>query len=57
LYYGVEQFHPDDALFLLPLFVWARWLAPLLIASSAVTPAVAVILVIRYLRPVRSKRG
>lgn len=49
-YYGLEQFHPDDALFLLPAFVWAGWLAPLLFASSATTPVVAVIIVIRYLR-------
>lgn len=49
-YYGLEQFHPDDALFLLPAFVWAGWLAPLLVASSAATPVVAVIIVIRYLR-------
>lgn len=49
-YYGLEQFHPDDALFLLPVFVWAGWLAPLLIASSAITPVVAAIIVIRYLR-------
>lgn len=56
-YYGLEQFHPDDALFLLPAFVWAGWLAPLLIASSATTPLVAVIIVIRYLRLRRVKPG
>lgn len=54
-YYGLEQFHPDDALFLLPAFVWAGWLTPLLIASSATTPLVAVIIVIRYLRLRRIK--
>jgi archaetidylinositol phosphate synthase len=48
-FYGVRHFHPDDALFLLPLFVWAGWLAPLLIAASICTPIIAIITVGRYL--------
>ena len=49
-YYGIEQFHPDDALFLLPAFVWVGWQNGLLVASSIVTPVVSIIIVIRYLR-------
>jgi phosphatidylglycerophosphate synthase len=49
-YYGIEQFHPDDALFLLPAFVWVGWQSGLLIASSIVTPVMGVIIVVRYLR-------
>jgi archaetidylinositol phosphate synthase len=49
-YYGIEQFHPDDALFLLPAFVWVGWQSGLLIASSIVTPVMAVIIGVRYLR-------
>jgi archaetidylinositol phosphate synthase len=54
-YYGIEQFHPDDALFLLPAFVWVGWQSGLLIASSIVTPVMSVIIVVRYLRLRRMK--
>jgi archaetidylinositol phosphate synthase len=54
-YYGIEQVHPDDALFLLPAFVWVGWQNVLLVASSIVTPAMAVIIVVRYLRLRRMK--
>jgi hypothetical protein len=54
-YYGIEQFHPDDALFLLPAFVWVGWQNALLVASSIVTPVVSAIIVIRYLRLRRMK--
>jgi archaetidylinositol phosphate synthase len=49
-YYGIEQFHPDDALFLLPAFIWVGWQSGLLIASSIVTPVMGIIIVVRYLR-------
>jgi archaetidylinositol phosphate synthase len=54
-YYGIEQFHPDDALFLLPAFIWVGWQSGLLIASSIVTPVMGVIIVVRYLRLRRMK--
>jgi archaetidylinositol phosphate synthase len=54
-YYGIEQFHPDDALFLLPAFVWVGWQNGLLIASSIVTPVMSLIIVVRYLRLRRMK--
>lgn len=54
-YYGIEQFHPDDALFLLPAFVWVGWQNMLLVASSAITPVMGVIIVLRYLRLRRVK--
>ena len=54
-YYGIEQFHPDDALFLLPAFVWVGWQNALLIASSTVTPIMSIIIVVRYLRLRRLK--
>ena len=49
-YYGLQKFHPDDALFLLALFTWFGWLAPLLIASSICTPVIALVIVYRYVR-------
>ena len=49
-YYGLQQFHPDDALFLLAPFTWFGWLAPLLIASSLCTPVIVLVIVYRYVR-------
>jgi len=45
---GVQHFHPDDALFLLPLLTWLGWVGPVLIAASVVTPIIAVIIIVRY---------
>jgi phosphatidylglycerophosphate synthase len=47
--FGVRNFHPDDALFLLAPFTWLGWLAPILIASSICTPILAIIAVARYI--------
>jgi archaetidylinositol phosphate synthase len=49
-YYGLQQFHPDDALFLLALFTWFGWLAPLLIASTLCTPVIGLVIAYRYVR-------
>lgn len=46
-FYGVQRFHPDDALFLLAAFTWCHWLAPLLIAASICTPLIALIVIAR----------
>jgi phosphatidylglycerophosphate synthase len=46
---GRWGFQPDDALYLLPLFVWAHWLAPMLLAAAVVTTVIALIIVARYL--------
>jgi hypothetical protein len=35
------------------LFVWAHWLAPMLLAAAAVTTAIALINLARYLIEVR----
>lgn len=43
--FGVQ---PDDALYLLPLFVWLHWLAPMLVAAAAVTSIIAIIILARY---------
>jgi archaetidylinositol phosphate synthase len=48
-FYGLERFHPDDALFLLPLFVWSNLLAPILVTASIFTPILAVVVTLRYL--------
>lgn len=56
-FYGVERFHPDDALFLLPLFVWSHTLAPILIAASIFTPIIAVVVTLRYLAARKRKRS
>jgi archaetidylinositol phosphate synthase len=50
---GGWGFQPDDALYLLPVFVWAHWLAPMLLAAAAVTPVIALIILARYLIEVR----
>jgi phosphatidylglycerophosphate synthase len=44
---------PDDALYLLPLFVWLHWLAPILAAAAVVTSVIAVILFAKYLHVTR----
>ena len=46
---GVQRFHPDDALFLLPLLTWFGWVGPVLIASSICTSLIAIVFVARYL--------
>jgi archaetidylinositol phosphate synthase len=45
---GVQHFHPDDALFLLPLLTWLGWVGPVLVAASVVTPIIAVVMIARY---------
>jgi archaetidylinositol phosphate synthase len=40
---------PDDALYLLPLFVWLRWLAPMLIAAAIVSTGIALLILSRYI--------
>jgi phosphatidylglycerophosphate synthase len=46
---GGWGFQPDDALYLLPLFVWLHWLAPILVAAAVVTSVIAIIILARYL--------
>jgi phosphatidylglycerophosphate synthase len=46
---GGWGFQPDDALYLLPLFVWLHWLAPILVAAAIVTSLIAAIILGRYL--------
>lgn len=50
---GGWGFQPDDALYLLPLFVWLHWLAPLLAAAAVVTSVIAVIILGKYLHVTR----
>jgi phosphatidylglycerophosphate synthase len=50
---GGWGFQPDDALYLLPLFVWAHWLAPMLLAAAIVTTVIALIILARYLLEMR----
>jgi archaetidylinositol phosphate synthase len=50
---GGWGFQPDDALYLLPLFVWAHWLAPTLLAAAAVATVVALVILTRYLLELR----
>lgn len=45
---GVQHFHPDDALFLLPLLTWLGWVGPVLMAASVVTPIIALVMIARY---------
>jgi phosphatidylglycerophosphate synthase len=45
---GVQHFHPDEALFLLPLLTWLGWVGPVLMAASVVTPMIAVVMIARY---------
>lgn len=51
VWYGVQRFHPDDALFLLSLFTWlgASVLAPILVAASVCTPVIALVITARYM--------
>ena len=53
---GGWGFQPDDALYLLPLFVWLHWLAPLLAAAAVVTSGIAVILFAKYVHVTRGMR-
>jgi phosphatidylglycerophosphate synthase len=46
---GGWGFQPDDALYLLPVFVWLHWLAPILVAAAVVTSGIAVIILARYI--------
>jgi phosphatidylglycerophosphate synthase len=50
---GGWGFQPDDALYLLPLFVWAHWLAPMILAAAVVTTIIALIILVRYLLEIR----
>jgi phosphatidylglycerophosphate synthase len=50
---GGWGFQPDDALYLLPLFVWAHWLAPMLLAAAVVATVIALIILARYLLELR----
>ena len=45
---GGFGFQPDDALYLLPLFVWLHWLAPILVAAAVVTSAIGIVIFSRY---------
>jgi phosphatidylglycerophosphate synthase len=46
---GGWGFQPDDALYLLPLFVWLHWLAPMLIAAAIVSTGIALVFLGRYI--------
>lgn len=50
VWYGLRRFHPDDALFLLALFTWLGWLAPILVTASVCTVVIAAVTSARYLR-------
>ena len=52
---GFARFHPDDALFLLAIFTWFHWLAPLLIAASVFTPIIALIIAMLCVALVRRR--
>jgi phosphatidylglycerophosphate synthase len=52
---GGWGFQPDDALYLLPLFVWLHWLAPILGTAAVVTSIIAVVLLVKYLRAARGE--
>jgi 2-aminoethylphosphonate dioxygenase len=54
---GGWGFQPDDALYLLPLFVWLHWLAPILATAAVVTSVIAVIILAKYLHLTRGARG
>ena len=56
VWYGLRRFHPDDALFLLALFTWTGWLAPILVAASVVTPIIAAVTSARYIALMRVRR-
>jgi phosphatidylglycerophosphate synthase len=53
---GGWGFQPDDALYLLPLFVWLHWLVPILAAAAVVTSVIALILFAKYVHVTRSAR-
>jgi phosphatidylglycerophosphate synthase len=53
---GGWGFQPDDALYLLPLFVWLHWLAPILAAAAVATSIIAVVLLVKYLHATRGPR-
>lgn len=46
---GGWGFQPDDALYLLALFTWLRWLAPIVVLAAIVTSVIAVVILARYL--------
>ena len=50
---GGWGFQPDDALYLLPLFVWLHWLAPILVAAAIVTSVIALVILGRYILLIR----
>jgi phosphatidylglycerophosphate synthase len=52
---GGWGFKPDDALYLLPLFVWVHWLAPILAAAAVVTSVITVIFLAKYLSRRRAR--
>jgi archaetidylinositol phosphate synthase len=53
IFEGGWGFQPDDALYLLPLFVWAHWLAPMLLAAAVVAAVIALTILVRYLLELR----
>jgi phosphatidylglycerophosphate synthase len=54
---GGWGFQPDDALYLLPVFVWAHWLAPMLLAAALVMSVIALIILVRYVLELRRSGG
>jgi hypothetical protein len=44
---------PDDALILVPIFVWTGTTAPMIIAAAVITPLAALWLALRGARPGR----
>jgi archaetidylinositol phosphate synthase len=50
---GSWGFQPDDALYLLPLFVWLHWLGPMLIAAAIVSTVIALVILGRYILLIR----
>lgn len=52
-FYGVAHFHPDDALFTLPLFVWFGWQPFVLIAATLCASIIALIVIFRYSRQLK----
>ena len=49
-------FHPDDALYLLPVFAWAGWLLPVLVAAAAATSLILLVILVRLARQ-RARRA
>jgi archaetidylinositol phosphate synthase len=54
---GVQHFHPDDALFLLPLLTWAGWVGPVLVVASICTSLLAIVFMARYVALERRTRS